>query len=255
MTNLMVDNDQPNPDADAPNDQLILISGESASGKSAALRHIRNQESWLYLNCEGKRLPFKNKFQPFRITDPYQVYEAFDYGTNNSEVKGIVIDTATFLMDMLESIYIISAANTQKAWGDYAQFWKVLMQQKVTLFGKPVIIMGHTKEELDEAAGVMRRSVPVKGSLRNNGIEAYFSTVVSTKRMSIKDLKDFESELLNRSEEEIALGFKHVFQTRLTKATIGERIRSPMGMFEKNETYMDNDAQILLDRLTNFYNS
>ena len=35
------------------NDQLILVSGFSGSGKSAALRNIRNQEDWLYLNCES----------------------------------------------------------------------------------------------------------------------------------------------------------------------------------------------------------
>lgn len=39
------------------NDQLILVSGFSGTGKSASLRNIRNQEKWLYLNTEaGKRL-------------------------------------------------------------------------------------------------------------------------------------------------------------------------------------------------------
>jgi hypothetical protein len=34
---------------------------------------------------------------------------------------------------------------------------------------------------------------------------------------------------------------------------VGERIRSPMGMFPKEQTYIDNDAQVLLDHLTEFY--
>lgn len=241
-------------DTENTNDQLVLISGESSTGKSAALRNLRNPEEWLYLNCEaGKRLPFRSRFQAHKIVDPYQVYEAFDYGTGNAQIKGIIIDTVTFLMDMFESQYIIGSSNTQKAWGDYAQFFKVLMQDKVTRFAKPTLILGHTREELDEAAGVMRRAVPVKGSLKNNGIEAYFSTVVSTKRVQIKDLKDYQSSLLNISPEEQDLGYKHVFQTRPTKATVGERIRSPMGLFDKSQTFMDNDAQILLDHLTEFY--
>lgn len=236
------------------NDQLVLISGESASGKSASLRNIRNQGKWLYLNCEaGKRLPFRNKFQTFKITDPFQVYEAFDHGTGNDDVEGIIVDTVTFLIEMYESVYVIGSSNTQKAWGDYAQFFKNLMQDKVTRFGKPTIFLGHTKEELDEAQGIMRRSVPVKGSLKNNGIEAYFSTVVSTKRLEIKHLKDMDENLLHISDEDRELGFKHVFQTRLTKQTVGERIRAPMGMFEKNQTFIDNDAQILLDHLKEFY--
>jgi hypothetical protein len=241
------------------NDQLVLISGESGTGKSASLQHIPKKDRWIYLNCEaGKRPPFRAKWYGDEargtvITDPYDVYEAFNFGTNNTDIDGIIIDTATFLMEMFESVYIIGSADTQKAWGSYAQFFKGLMQQKVASFNKPVIILGHTKETFDEAAGMMRWSVPVKGSLKNNGLEAYFSTVVSTKRMQLKELKDYSSSLLTITDEEKDLGYKHVFQTRPTKATIGERIRSPMGLFDKSQTFMDNDVTLLLAHLKAFY--
>ena len=240
-----------------PNDQLVLIVGYSGVGKSAALRNIRNQENWMYLNTEaGKRLPFKNKFRDggFRITDPYQVHEAFDYaiGTDTT-VEGVIIDSATFLMDMFETMYVLNAANTMKAWGDYGQFFKILMQQKVTSFGKPVVITAHVRDDLDEKAMEMKTSVPIKGALKNNGVEAYFSTVVAAKKIAVKDLAPFASNLLNITDEEKELGFKHVFQTRITKNTVGERIRSPMGLFTKEQTYMDNDVQLLLDHLSAFY--
>lgn len=236
------------------NDQLILIVGYSSTGKSASLQNIRDQEKWLYLNCEaGKRLPFKNKFESHRIEDPYQVHEAFDHGTNNASIKGIIVDSVTFLMDMYETQYVLPAANTMKAWGDFAQYFKVLMQQKVTAFSKPTIITAHVKDELDEKAMEMKVSVPIKGALKNNGVEAYFSTVVAAKKIAIKDLEKFGNSMLNINDDERELGYKHVFQTRPTKTTTGERIRSPMGMFTKEETYIDNDAQILLDHLDEFY--
>jgi hypothetical protein len=236
------------------NDQLILIVGYSATGKSAALRNIRNQDKWLYLNTEaGKRLPFKNDFQSHRITDPYQIFEAFDYGTNNPDIEGIIIDSATFMMDMFESQYVLTASNTMKAWSDYSQFFKELMQTKVTLFGKPVIIIAHVKDELDEKAMEMRTFVPVKGSLKNNGIEAYFSTVVAAKKVPLKELEKVTNNMLVITDEEREVGYKHVFQTRITKNSTGERIRSPMGMFTKEQTYIDNDAQVLLDHLNEFY--
>jgi len=239
------------------NDQLILISGFSATGKSAALRNIKNQERWLYLNTEaGKRLPFRNQFQSYRIEDPYQILEAFDAATNGDldfKVEGIIVDSLTFMMDMLESQYVLPASDTQKAWGDFAQFFKTLMQQKVVAFAKPVIFTAHVLEQLDEQAHEMKVKVPVKGSLKNNGVEAYFSTVVSTKKMALKDLEPFKSDLLTITEEDEDLGFKYVFQTRPTKATVGERMRSPMGMFQKSQTFMDNDAQLLLDHLHEFY--
>lgn len=239
---------------DEVNDQLVLVGGFSGVGKSASLRNIRNQKNWMYLNCEaGKRLPFKNDFNSFRITDPYQVHEAFDYGTNNPEVEGIIVDSVTFLMDMYETQYVLSSSNTMKAWGDFAQFFKVLMQNKVTVFGKPVIMIAHVKDELDEKAMEIKTSVPVKGSLKNNGIEAYFSTVVAAKKITLKDLEKVTNNLLHVTDEEKEVGYKHVFQTRITKATVGERIRSPMGMFSKEQTYIDNDVQLLLDHLTAFY--
>lgn len=237
------------------NDQLILIAGASASGKSASLRNIRNQERWLLMNTEaGKRLPFKNKFRSARVADPYQVLDAFDYAIEHKDdVDGIIIDSLTFLMDMYESQYVLCSNNTMKAWSDFQQYFKSLMQDKVIKFGKPVIIIAHTLKTLNESTGEYEVSVPIKGALKNNGIEAYFSCVVAAKKVPLKELKGYENELLHIEPEDEAVGFKHVFQTRITKNTTGERIRSPMGLFSKEETYMDNDAQILLDHLNDFY--
>jgi hypothetical protein len=240
------------------NDQLVLVSGASSTGKSASLMNIRNQPNWLYLNTEaGKRLPFKNQFMNggFRIEDPYQVWEAFDHATNNlgPVCKGAIVDSMTFLMDMFESQYIIGAADTMKGWSSYQQFFKTLMQQKIVAFGKPVIITAHVKEIYDEKTLSMKSFVPIKGALANNGVEAYFSTVVSSKKMEIRNLEPYKSDLLNITDEDKELGYKHVFQTRPTKDTVGERIRSPMGMFTREQTFMDNDCQVLLDHLDRFY--
>lgn len=236
-------------------DQLVLVGGMSGAGKSASLRNIKNQERWFYFNTEaGKRLPFRNQFKTFNITDPYQVFEGFDVAiANPDKVDGIIIDTLTFLMDMFETQYIFNAPDTQKGWAAFSQFYKTLMQEKVASFGKPVFILAHTREELDEVAHVMKTAVPIKGALKNNGVEAYFSTVVAAKKVSLKELEDYKSDLLTITEEDEELGYKHVFQTRLTKGTIGERIRSPMGMFSKAQTYMDNDCQVLLEHLQRFY--
>lgn len=129
------------------------------------------------------------------------------------------------------------------------------MQDKVIKFNKPTIILAHVQDFIDESTLELKTYVPVKGALKNQGCEAYFSTVVSAKRVNIKDLKDYKSSMLNITEDEEIDGFKYVFQTRLTKKTVGERIRSPMGMFSRQETFIDNDCQLLLDHLKEYYNS
>ena len=239
------------------NEQLVLVVGYSTTGKSASLRNIRNQERWVYLNCEaGKRLPFRNKFNSITVTDPYEVWNYFDEATANiDDVDGIILDSITFLMDMFETQYVLGSNDTMKGWSNYAQYFKVLMQQKVPAFKKPVVIIGHVRDDLDEKNMEIKTAVPIKGSLKNNGVEAYFTTVVAAKKIPIKELEKYGSKMLTITDEERELGYKHVFQTRPTKQTTGERLRAPMGMFERSETYTDNDAQILLDHLNEFYNS
>lgn len=238
------------------NVQLVMVAGESATGKSASLRNLTQQEDWLYLNTEaGKRPPFRNKFQNggYNIDEPAQVYEAFDVARDDPKVRGVIVDSLTFLLDMVETQHVLRAANKQQAWGDFAQYLKILMQEKVTRLQKPAIFTAHTLRTLNEEKGEWMVSIPVKGSLKNNGIEAYFSTVVAAKKMKVKDLEKYQNDLLNISEEEKELGYKHVFQTRITKETVGERIRSPMGMFTKEQTYIDNDVQLLLNHLNTYY--
>ena len=52
----------------------------------------------------------------FTITDPYQVFEAFEYAAtlDNTQCHTIIIDTATYLMDMFESIHVLPSDNTMK---------------------------------------------------------------------------------------------------------------------------------------------
>ena len=156
-------------------------------------------------------------------------------------------------MDMFESVHVINSTNTMKAWGEYAQFFKNLMQVYVARSTKSVIFTAHALDQLNEADMVMETKVPVKGSLKNNGIESYFSAVVSSKKMTIKALEGYENDLLTVTPEDEALGFKYVFQTKLTKETVGERIRAPMGLWSTAETYIDNDMQLVMHRLHEYY--
>lgn len=236
------------------NDHLVLVGGKSATGKSTSLMGLQNDDGVWYANCEsGKRLPFKAKFRQFTITDPLQVYEMFEAAETKPEVHTIVVDTLTYLMDMYESLYVLGSADTQKAWGEFSQFYKKLMQQYVAASTKKVIFLAHTADQLNKTEMAMETHVPVKGSLKNNGIESYFSCVIASKKMTLKDLKEYANPLLVVTPEEEALGFKYVFQTRLTKDTVGERIRGPLGMWTTKETFIDNNLKLVLDRLKEYY--
>lgn len=236
------------------NDNLVLICGESSTGKSASLMGLENPEGVMYLNTEAnKKLPFRSKFEIYNVTDPLQINEALDHAETQPHIHTIVVDSLTFLMDQYESTYVLNSANTMQAWGEFAQYYKTLMQQYVARSTKNVFFTAHTLTQLNENDSVMETKVPVKGSLKNNGIEAYFSTIVATKRVLIKDLEPYSSAMLNITDEERALGFKHCFQTKLTPKSIRERIRAPMGMWTTAETFIDNNVQHLNNRLREYY--
>lgn len=236
------------------NDHLMLICGKSATGKTASLMGLKNQEGVMYLNCEnGKKTPFKAGFKQYIISDPYQVYEAFTAAETKEDIHTIVVDSLTMLMELFESVHVVGSANTMKSWGDYSQYFKNLMQQYVGRSTKNVIFIAHTADSLNESEAVMETKVPVKGSLKGTGLEAYFTVIVYSKKVTMKHIADYSSDMLTINPDEEALGFKYVYQTRLTKETVNERIRGPLGMFSQQETFMDNDAQKLIERLQDYY--
>lgn len=237
------------------NDHLALICGVSATGKSMSLMNLKNV---LYANCEsGKKLPFKTKdsnYKEVTITDPYQVYEVFDHANENPDAYDVlVIDGLNYLMDMYESVHIRNSSDGRTAWGNYAEFFKNMMQQYVSRSTIPVLFTAHTRSIYDEAALAMETKVPIKGALANQGVESYFSTIVSTKRMKVSDLEGYENDLLNITERDKRLGYKYVFQTMQTADTVEERMRSPLDLFSIEETFIDNDAAALLQRLNEYY--
>jgi len=235
-------------------DNLLLVCGKSGSGKSASLMNVSNHESILLMNCEaGKKLPFKNDIKSVVITKPAQVLQGFAAAEKSDKIELIAIDTFTYLMDMFESQNVINSSNTMKGWQDYGQYIKTLMQDCVANCSKDVVFLAHTKTDLNETEGVMETYVPVKGAAKGNGFESYFSNVVATKKMSLEELEPYENDNLIITEDDEILGFKHVFQTRLTKATKDERIRAPIGMWEREETFIDNDVEKVLNRLREFY--
>jgi hypothetical protein len=236
------------------NDHLVLLCGKSATGKSASLMALKDPEGVLYLNCEaGKRLPFRAKFMQKTVTDPLQIYEAFDWAETQPNIHTIVIDSVTYLLDMYESLYVLNSANTMQAWGQFAQYFKALMQQYVARSTKRIIFTAHTSDTLNEGEMVMETKVPVKGSLKNNGLESYFTVVIASKKVPLKALKDYGSELLTITPEEEALGFKYVYQTKITKDSVNERLRGPLGLFDTKETFIDNNMQLVVDRLKEYY--
>lgn len=232
---------------------VVLVVGKSGTGKSSSLKDLTNPEKVLYLNCEnGRPLPFKSGFKEITLTHPTQVTSYIEKANQSDKFDTIIIDSLTYLMDMYESKVVLTSSNKQSAWSDYAQFFKGIMHLIAT-GNKQFIFIAHTHTQYNETTLENETSVPIKGALKNQGIESYFSNVIAVKKMPTNKLEEYQSNLLSINEDEKDLGFKHVLQTRLTKDTVNERIKSAQGMFSKQETFIDGNIQLVLNRLKEFY--
>ena len=247
-------------------DEVLLICGTPATGKSTSLEFLENPEGVLYLNCDhGKKLPFKSKFIDYAVTNPDHVPLIFNSletkesirpnGEEHStdKIHTIVIDTINNLMSLVESKYVDDSVDSRVGWNIYYKYITNLMSQSVATSSRNVIFLAHVVNERNETNGLDETFVKLKGSIMRSGLESYFSTILMCKKKLITELKNYDSDYLNISETEKSLGYKHVYQTLLTKATINERIRSPKDMWSIEETYIDNNVQHVLHRLKDFY--
>ena len=237
----------------AQNKNIVLIMGKPNTGKSTSLMNLHNQDKMVYLNTDLKELPFKNRFlKNVEVSDALDVLTYINEIEQSPQVEGAVLDTITFLMSMYERQYVNGATSTQKAWGDYGIFYKEFIHA-IKSGTKDYAILAHEDSFLNEQSMQMETRVPVKGSVGKIGVEADFTTILSTKQMPIKKLEGHENELLHITDAEREDGFKYVFCTRVTKESIGEKMRSAIGLWNRKELYIDNDLNQVFNRLKQYY--
>lgn len=227
--------------------------GKPNTGKSTSLRNLKNQESMIYLNTDLKALPFKSKFlKTIDVADAMDVIGYIQQIEEVPTVTGAVLDTLTFLMSMYERQYVLNATNTQKAWGDYGNFYRDFIHA-IKSGTKDYAILAHEDTLLNEQTMQMESKVPVKGSVGKTGVEADFTTILSTKEISVKKLEAYQNDLLHITDEEREDGVKRVFCTRISKEFIGDKTRSAMGLWKRNELFIDNDLDQVFTRLREYY--
>ena len=240
----------------AQNKNIVLVMGKPNTGKTTSLRNLK-QESMVYLNTDLKEIPFRDRFMAnVEIANATDVLDYIQEIEGNPEVTGAVLDTLTFLMGMFERQYVIPLAGTkqgQSAWGDYGNFYREFIHE-IKSGSKDYVINAHEDVSLNEQAMTMESRVPIKGAVGKVGVEADFTTILSTMQIPIKKLEGYENDLLHITDEEKEDGVKYVFCTRITKETAGSKMRSAMGLWDRNELYIDNDMAQVFARLHKYYN-
>jgi hypothetical protein len=234
------------------NKNVVCVMGEPNSGKSTSLRNM-DLSKVVYLNPDNKEPPFKGKFMANMFIERATDVPAYIRDIEaNPDVLGGVIDTVTKLMEMYERQMVVGAANGQQAWGEYGNFCRQMIHQ-IKTGTKDYVVFAHEDKVLNEQRGVMESKIPIKGSVGKIGLEADFSIILASVQVPLKKLEGHKNDLLTVTPEEEQDGVKYVFVTRITKEFAGGKMRAPMGLWGRDELYIDNDLKKVFTRLKDFY--
>lgn len=235
------------------NNLVFLITGPPNSGKTTSLWFLDNPEKYVYLNTDRKPVPFKDKFLvSASVDEPLDMLDYLDQVELNDDVEGVIIDTVTFMMDMFETLHVVNSADTRSAWGEYAQFYKTFIH-KMKSGKKKYILIAHEEISLNAKTNQYESKVPVKGAVGRTGAEADFTTILAAREVETWMLEKYENDLLTITDEEEEDGIKRVFVTRINKEITGNKMRSAMGLWDRSELYIDNNAQNVINRLSEYY--
>ena len=227
---------------------MVAIVGGAASGKSASLRNIPNQSRWLYVNAEvNKPLPFTNTFKEKVVTTSKEAVTALKAGVKSEKCEGIIIDTFTAMLDMQEMSGKKTAEDGFAAWDQYRDYILTTFQDVVGTCNKPLIVLCHT-ELTKDVKGRSAVRIAVKGSLKDRGIESFFTNILYADCVDLEDLDGFDNEHLNISPDEEEDDCKYILQTRKTGNGVGLNVRSTLKLWDRKEAYIDNDITIFLDK-------
>lgn len=155
------------------NNNIVLIMGKPNTGKSTSLMFLKNQDKTVYFNTDKKDLPFPHNFmKDIYLDQPEKIINFLHQIEKQPDVEGVVLDTITFLMSTYERTVVRTAANGQKAWGDYGAFYGDFIDA-IKSSKKDFAVLAHEDSVYDENNQCFKSKIPVKGAVGKTGVKCF----------------------------------------------------------------------------------
>ena len=196
---------------------LVMIYGQSGTGKSTSLRNFTNDEVAV-INVSGKPLPFRSKLTTYDTDN----YTKISSALGKIERKSIVIDDATYLM-VNEFMRTAKVAGYQKYTDMAVNFNSLVAQASQLASDKIVYFLGHS--DLKDDGTEHFKTI---GKMLDNyvTVEGKFTIVLKT----------------------VVQDGKYYFSTHNSGQ---DTVKSPLGMFDDN--YVDNDLKAVDTIIREYY--
>lgn len=196
---------------------LVMIYGQSGTGKSTSLRNFKNEDVAV-VNVSGKPLPFRGGIKPYNSDNYTKIMAAI----SKTDRKSVVIDDATYLM-VNEFMRTAKQTGYQK-YTDMAVSFNQLIEFAASLpDDKIVYFMGHS-DQADDG----REHFKTIGKMLDNyvTVEGRFTIVLKT----------------------VVQDGKYMFSTQNNGQ---DTVKSPMGMFDA--ALIDNDLKAVDDAIREYW--
>ena len=118
---------------------------------------------------------------------------------------------------------------------------------------KNIIVLAHAETEVNEDSGETISKLVLQGSIGKAPIGDYTTVLEATSMTINKKLKGMQNDLMKLTEWELEDGIKYLFVTRRTKRNPISLARSASDLWERNELYIDNSIQNVIERLEEYY--
>jgi hypothetical protein len=198
---------------------LVMVIGQSGSGKSTSLRNFKDNEAFV-INVSGKPMPFKNNgVKVWRSTN----YQNITKAISEAPSKSIIIDDSTYLMTT-EFMRTAQIKGYDKYTEMACNFYNLLQAAAALPEDKIVYFLGHV--DLD-ANGNERFKTIGKMLDEKVTLEGWFTIVLKT----------------------VVQDGKYQFSTQTNGH---DTVKSPMGMFDSQ--LIDNDLKAVDTAIREFYN-
>lgn len=209
---------------------MVLVMGESGSGKTTAMRNLDPRTTY-YIDCDKKGLSWKGwreqyskENKNYLVTDDPKLVVGYvgQISDKCPQIKTVVIDTLNGLM-IGEEMRRINEKGYDK-WMDLATYiWRLLDVCLTLREDLDIVFLAHSQTERDDSGNLWTHMKTSGRKLDKMVPESKFTTV-----------------LLCRSENG-----KHFFETTSNYSTA----KSPMGMLEPQ---IENDIVPVLEKLKEY---
>jgi septin family protein len=225
--------------------EVVLIMGPSGSGKSTSIRTLNSKETMI-MSALGKSLPFRGSNKSYTVwnkesnpsgnviksSNSQIVLKWLDHiDKNMPHVKNVVLEDNTHNSSM-EYIRRIKETSWDKFNDIASNMVNIVEKAKSMRDDIVVFVIHHTKEVGDGIIDEKITKAMTLGKLvdeKMSSYEAFFTTVLLAKKKKVEG------------------GIEYIFLTQDADSTV----KTPMGMFEKEE--IPNDLDIVRKAVRCYY--